>query len=222
VVPVGHGQGAADQPQDRVAVGVDLVVAGAGHLDAREHQEGPEDIDGDMEALQQAGPGGDEAGAEHQRAEHAVEQHSVPVLAGDGEVGEQQGEDEDVVDGQALFDQEPGQVLPGGGGALPGPEQAGERQAEGDPDRRPDGRLAGRYDVSVAVRDQVDRQHDQDEGDERRPGPQGHVHVQDLLLELGYEPKVSPPWTGWAGAPGLVAEVTVTPWGYSPPVKLEY
>ena len=49
--------------------------------------------------------------AEDQRAEDAVEQHPVLVLAGYGEVAEDDREDEDVVDGQRLLDDVAGEVL---------------------------------------------------------------------------------------------------------------
>ena len=54
------------------------------------------------------------AGAQHQRAEDAPEQHPVLVLRGHLEVGEDQRPHEHVVDRQALLDQVAGELLAAG------------------------------------------------------------------------------------------------------------
>jgi len=115
--------------------------------------------------------GRQEDAAEDQRADHAVEQHAVLVLPGDLEVPEDQGEDEQVVDRQALLQQPRGRELDPGVRPERQAHDEGEHQGEPDPQGAPPGGLPEADHVGVAVREQVDGEYEQDHGGEGRPGP---------------------------------------------------
>ena len=85
--------------------------------------------------------GEDEDAAQDERAEDAPEQHAELVLAGHGEEREDHRPHEDVVDRQALLDEEAGVVLAAGLAALPDEQH----DPEGEPERDPDGGLDGRF-----------------------------------------------------------------------------
>jgi hypothetical protein len=90
-----------------------------------------------LKLLDEDGTGGDECAAEHQGADDAEEQHAVLELPRDGEVGEDDRPDEDVVDGERLLDQIAGEVLLTELGAVQPPDADAERDAERDPDHGP-------------------------------------------------------------------------------------
>ena len=126
--------------------------------------------------MDQPGAGADHRPAQHQRAEDAPEENAVLIALRHREVGEDQDEDEDVVDRQRLLDEVAGEKLQRRLGA----HEAGDGQAEqhrgADPGHRPAGRLAHRDLVRVAVEDaEVDRQHREHGGVEGDPDPDRHV-----------------------------------------------
>ena len=92
------------------------------------------------------------------------------------EVGEDQREDEQVVDREALLQQPRGGEVDPRAGAESQAEDEREDQRYAYPDAAPDGGLAEADDVGAAVREDVDREHHRDDAGEREPGPQGHVH----------------------------------------------
>jgi hypothetical protein len=105
--------------------------SGPPHLDAGEDQEGAEHIEDPVELVQQPGTHQDHDGAQHDGAQDADHQHPLLERRRHREVGEDQQEDEDVVDRQALLDQVAGQELQRllvgdlgrAGGVLDGPPQ---------------------------------------------------------------------------------------------------
>lgn len=105
-----------------------------GDLDGGVEEEGPEEVERPFEAFDECHPGEDEDGAQDQRAEDAPEQHPEAVGLGDLEEGEDDGPDEDVVDGQGLLDEVAGEVLAGGASAVSTPHDEREGEAEADPD----------------------------------------------------------------------------------------
>ena len=120
VVLVGRRHDPADEPHRDVVVVVDLLVlVVAGDLDGGVEQERTEDVEDPFEVLDERHAGEDEDGAHHEGAEDAPEQHAELVLARHGEEREDHRPDEDVVDRQALLDQEAGVVLAAGLAALP-------------------------------------------------------------------------------------------------------
>lgn len=111
---LGHPEVAAHEQVDAVFGDVRFLPNGHQHLDPREHQKGPEHVDDPVEGVEDGRPGQDERPAQHQRAQDAPEQDRVLVAARHGKMQENQDEDEDVVDGQAFFDEVAGEVfLPG-------------------------------------------------------------------------------------------------------------
>ena len=180
VVLIGAGHPLAHPAQDRVAGEVHLLVAVGEHLPPREHQERAEQVQDPGEVVDEHRAAGDEDRPEYQGTEYAVEQHAVLVLPGDGEVGEDQREHEDVVDRQRLLDQVAGVVLAAGPGAVRPPHHAAEGEPQTDPDGRPDRGLLDRDDMGGAVGEQVDSQHRENDGQHRGPRPQGDIHCRYL------------------------------------------
>ena len=89
------------QPHDRVLLRPNLLVFREGELDAGDDQERAEDEDHPLEALDELQAAEDEDRPENQGAENAPEQHAMVVHARDGEVREDHGEHEQVVEGSA-------------------------------------------------------------------------------------------------------------------------
>ena len=123
-----------------------------------------------MELGEQRRAGQDEDRAQHERADDAPEQHPVLELAGDREVGEDDQEDEQVVDRERVLDQVAGDELePDAGAELPEQpprEQRGEPDTEADPEHR----LARLDDVGLAIEDaEVEHQDGEHPGEEDGP-----------------------------------------------------
>lgn len=78
----------------------------------------------------------------------------MAVLLRDGEVGEDDREDEDVVDRQAALDQVAGEIRRRRLAAAPGPNDAGEADCKYQPDRRPDSSLTKLHLLRPAVEDE--------------------------------------------------------------------
>jgi hypothetical protein len=120
--------------------------------------------------LQHVRAGGDEGAAHHQRAQDAPEQHAVLVRGRHGEVGEEEGDDEDVVDRQRLLHQVAGQELQRRLAAREVPDAGVERHRQRDPDGAPRRRLAQAHRVRLAMEHaQVQRQHHEHGGVEAHP-----------------------------------------------------
>ena len=153
-------QGAAQQPHQQVAVGLDPGLWRPQHAGAGQHQERAEEQHDGFEP-QQRRADGDERRAEHERAEDAVEQDAVLVGGRDREVAEHQDEHEDVVHRERLLDDVAGKkfqrhLTPGAGAeAAAGVEAEAEthRQADPDPHHRPRDRFAKRHLVRPAMED---------------------------------------------------------------------
>jgi hypothetical protein len=115
VEAVGQAQVAA-QPLERdvvgqVRLGLFALEGVQQHLDAGEQQEGREDVEDPAEVADQRRAQADHDGAQHDDADDPPEQHPVLVLPRNGEIGQDQGDDEDVVHRQREFDQIAGVVL---------------------------------------------------------------------------------------------------------------
>ena len=111
VVAAGDRQEAPDQPHDEVLLRRDLFVPGEQEADPGDDQERPEQVDQPVEAPEQRGAGEDERRAQHEGAEDAPEQHPVLQLLRHLEVGEDDQEDEQVVDRERVLDQVAGDEL---------------------------------------------------------------------------------------------------------------
>src|SRR3546814_10235709 len=94
-------------------------------------EEGAEDVQHPLEALDQRHAGEDEDGAQHECPEDAPEQNTELVGGGHPEERQDHRPHEHVVDREALLDQEAGEVLAAGLAALPHQHEAAEPQADG-------------------------------------------------------------------------------------------
>ena len=174
---LGHPQAAAQPLQDGVVgeiLGL-LRIAGKGlleHLGAGEQQEGGEDVEHPGEVGDQGRADADHDRPQHDHTENAPEQHPVLQLPRNGEIGQDQGDDEDVVERQGQLKQIAGVVLHRLLGAEIVPNPGPEREAQGDIGRSGLHRLAGADDVVLAVENpQVEGQHRQDDAEEQQPQP---------------------------------------------------
>ncbi len=132
VIVLGHAHVPAQELEDPVVLEIGLALALGEQPDAARDDDRGEHVNQPVEPGQQRRAGEDHAGAHAQRAQHAPEQHPVLVLAWDLKMAEDQDEHEDVVDRQALFEQEAGQVLEPLGRALQDEDGAAEQQRDAD------------------------------------------------------------------------------------------
>jgi hypothetical protein len=153
-----------------------VLVALVDHLPTGVEQDGREQVQHPAEAGDQHRPGGDEGAAEDQSAEHSEEQHPVLVLTWYGEVAEDDGPHEDVVDREGLLDQVAGEVLLAQLVAVPPPDQYTEADTTSHPHDRPDGGLPDTDHMGMTVRDQVDQQHGDHRSDDGEPQPERDIH----------------------------------------------
>ncbi len=203
VVVVGHGHDPPCEAHDPHLVDVDLVVvAGDGvaqqleagqQQDAAEHQEDP------VEPVQGRGAQGDEDAPQDEGADDAVEEHPLLERLGDGEGGEQQHEDEQVVDAQGLLDQVAGVVLQATVGAVGVPDVQAEQEGEGDVERRPGDGLPHRHLVGLAGGDEVHRQQGDDGADGDPPQGRGRDGVQHGGSPRGSQGQMTGPEVSLAG-----------------------
>ena len=128
-------------------------------------------------ASSDGGTGGDEHGAEDDGPQDPPEQQPVLVRGGDGEGGEHQGEDEDVVDRERQLDQVAREILAARRAALGGSDVHPEPECERHPHDTPEGRLPERDDLRLAVEhEQVQGEHAADDGEEQHPGEELRGH----------------------------------------------
>ena len=172
VVRVCHRHEAAEEPQHGRLLGVQVLVALTDHPPTRVEQERGEHVQDPGEVLDQHRADGDERAPQDQRAQHAEEQDAVLELWRNREVAEDDRPDEHVVDGQGLLDEVAGEVLLPDLGPLPRPEQRSEADAQRHPDGAPGRGLADLDHVGVAVGDEVDGEHGEDDGDDADPHPE--------------------------------------------------
>jgi hypothetical protein len=188
-------QVAAQPAQQRVLLEVGLGVGEDDHLDARDDEEGAEDVENPGKLLYQPDSAENHAGAHDYGAEHTIEQHAALQIGRDREVAEDHDEHEHVVDRQRLLDQVAGEELQRLGvrdlGALGivqvPPEQCCEREGEARPDSDPGGGLldVDAMRLAAAEHEQVERQHREDENDEAGPDrPGGETHSGGLVHKI--------------------------------------
>src|SRR5581483_8610984 len=130
--------------------------------------------------VEQGRAGGDERRAERDRADDAPEEHPPPARERERKRGEDQREDEDVVERQALLEHVPREVGARRPPALPAPDDAREADAESDVERAERDRRRERRFAAAAERDQVEREQHEQKRDEREPGFDTDVHVSAL------------------------------------------
>ena len=193
VVAPHHREAPGEPAQYRVLVHVRFLAGGPEHLRAGDQQEDAEDVEDPVELRDQRGADEDQDAAQHDRAQHAQDQHPLLRLRRHREIGEQHQEDEDVVDRQGLFDQVAGKEFQRDAVgvlrrhlALQVPPQADvEDHGQADPGQRPDHRFT-RADLVRAVlpeHQQVDGERDQDQDREDGPHERGADGFQEKFSE---------------------------------------
>ena len=156
--------------------GVEAVLLVLEELVGAVEEDGREDEQHRGEAADDGDAGGEEQIPRKTSAPmHPEEQHAVLVGARHLEVGEDHGEDEEVVDRQALLQQPRRRVLDAGLRAEDQEDDAAEDQGEAHPQAAPRGRLLEADDVRRAVGQQVHRQRHHDRRGEDDPQPVGHI-----------------------------------------------
>ena len=172
VVVFGNGDEAAEEADDESLLRVDIGFLFDDHFDACEYEKGAEDVDDPGKFGDEFGADSDHGGAHNEGTEDAPEEDFVLVAWRDGEVGEEQGDDEDVIDAEGFLDDVAGEEFEGFVIAHEVPNTEIEGEGEGDPDEGPRDGLFDGDDVAFAVKDaEVERQHDEDKDVEADPGP---------------------------------------------------
>ena len=142
------------------------------HLDSREDEKRPEQVDNPGKFLDEYGAGGNHDRPHHQRPQNPPEQYLVLVLEWDGKVGEQEGEDKNVVHAQRFFNHVAGKKLH----CLESPEKMPDTQVENEcesnPNRRPDQRFLQCHHMRFSMKNaEVECEHEQNKGIKGNPKP---------------------------------------------------
>jgi hypothetical protein len=138
-------------------------------LDGGDEQDGAEEEEGPGERRDELGTERDEEAAEHDRAGDADEQHPLLVLLRHRESGEQQHEDEEVVDRQGLLHEVAGVVLHTRLASVGAPQPHAEGDGDGDVERRPGHGLAHRDLVWASRDEEVEHEQTKDGADGQQP-----------------------------------------------------
>ncbi|GAB5078430.1 hypothetical protein ARTHROSP310_15710 [Arthrobacter sp. AD-310] len=173
---VGHRNVASEQLQ-RTGLGrVNVLVALLEHPVPRDQQESGKKVQDPAGTGDDGRSGSNKQAPEDQRPQDAQEEDAVLVLARNRKKREDDRPDKNVVHGQGLFNQIPGEVLLPELGAVQEPDHTAERHAEEHPHSGPHCGFTDRDNVRVPVGDEVHDEHDEDESDDSEPHPQGDIH----------------------------------------------
>src|SRR5512140_888979 len=110
----GDGPEPPEVAYEDVPLRMDLRFGLANHSKSGPDQEGPEQIFDPEESREEDRSDRDQRGPHDQRAENPPEEYAMLVLLRDLEIGEDDDEDEDVVDAQRLLDQVAGEEFESG------------------------------------------------------------------------------------------------------------
>jgi len=166
----GDGNEFASDTDERILVGLNFGVAAFEKFDPRVNKEGAEDIDEPVEAIDESDAGKDEEGTKKESSDDAPEKGGELSFFGDGEIGEENGEDKNVIYTEGEFDDVAGKEFHGGLGAEGEGDDHTEGQGEGDPAGSGLERAAKIDGAGVAMEeDQVGREEGEDERSEKNP-----------------------------------------------------
>ena len=129
----GDGNEFAGDTDERILVGLNFSVAAFEKFYPSIDEEGAEDVDEPVEAIDQGDAGKDEEGAEKESSDDAPEEGRELGFFGDGEIGEENGEDKNVIHAEGQFDNIAGKKFHGGLGAEGEGNDHTKGQGEGDP-----------------------------------------------------------------------------------------
>ena len=90
----------SDGAYKRVVFRLNIQLFLSKHLDAGVNQEGAKDIDDPVKAIDQSGADKDHRQTHHERTQHAPEKNAMLELRRDLEIGKDQQEDEEIIDGE--------------------------------------------------------------------------------------------------------------------------
>ena len=166
----GDGNEFASNTDERILVGLNFSVAALEQFDPRVDEEGAEDVDEPVEAIDEGDTGKDEEGSKKESSDDAPEKGGELSFFGDGEISEEYGEDKNVIHTEGEFDNIAGKEFHGGLGAEGEGDDHTEGQGEGDPAGGGLERAAKIDGAGVAMeKDQVGREEREDEWSEKNP-----------------------------------------------------
>ena len=166
----GDGNEFAGDTNERILVGLNFSVAAFEKFDPRVNEEGAEDVDEPVEAIDEGDAGKDEEGAKKESSDDAPEEGREVGFFGDGEIGEENGEDKNVIYTEGEFDNVAGKEFHGGLGTEAEGNDHTKGQGEGDPAGGGLERSAKIDGAGVAMeKDQVGREEREDEWSEKNP-----------------------------------------------------
>ena len=123
----GDGDEFAGEADEGILVGLNFGIAAFEEFDPCVDEEGTEDVDEPLESVDEGDAGKDKEGAKKEGSDDAPEEGGELGFFGDGEIGEENGKDKDVIDAEGEFDDIAGKEFHGGLGA----EGEGNDYAEG-------------------------------------------------------------------------------------------
>ena len=183
-----------------------MVVAGEEKFDGGEEEEAAEDIGDPGESVNQDRTGQNHHPSHHQCAQDPPEENTVLIFLGNAKVREDQGDDENVVEAEGLFDQPPGEELQRR--LLAGEllsvgcrnvedvvivdivRDATEKKRKNSAKTGPNQRLSGPNHPVFAVKEaEVQRKHDHHKNQEANPKPDRRHLVTSLFGELSPKPR---------------------------------
>ena len=166
----GDGNEFSSDTDERILVGLNFSVAAFEEFDPRVDEEGAEDVDEPVEAIDEGDAGKDEEGTKKESSDDAPEKGGELSFFGDGEIGEENGEDKNVIHAEGEFDNVAGKEFHGGLGAEGEGDDHTKGQSEGDPAGGGLERAAKIDGAGVAMeKDQVGSEEGEDEGSEKNP-----------------------------------------------------
>ena len=170
----------ASEPHDPSGRRLGLLGRGQDKADGGDEQNGSEEVADPLEASEQAEAGGDEGPAHEDGAGDPPEEDLGLTVGLDVEDAEQDKKDEEVVDGERLFDRVAGEILRCELAAHGVVDEEGEGERGGDPEyRRGDGGGVNFCRALAAHVDEFSPQEDEDEQVKAYPvangGGAGHL-----------------------------------------------
>ena len=158
------GKELAGEPDERILFRLDFDLFLAEHLDSGVDQEGAEDVDDPVEVVNQRRADEDHRQTHDQRAHHAPEQHAMLKLRWDLEIGKDQKEDKEVIDGQRQLDEVAGEKLETPLRAEIAEDDAGKQHRNGYPNAAPNPSFAIADSVSFTIEEaEIQTQHGENE-----------------------------------------------------------
>ena len=171
---------ATHRAHDKVVLGLRINIAVAEELDPGPDEDRAEDDEGEGERRECRGANGNEDRAQDQGEHDTEEKYALVIDAGYGELGQDDDEDEEVVDRQGLLHQVGREVLRAEVTALPRPDEHPEGHRHRDVEDRPQRRLLEGHVVRLAThREEV--HHDEGEDGTDRDEPHRERDAQGTL-----------------------------------------